>query len=76
MYAARFGDGLTFQRVLEVQRYLQFHPDDLESLGVVEPILAVWHTEWTNVSRLFEAHWVSSTSTDPSLLGHSAAAIG
>lgn len=70
------GDGLTFQRLLEVQKYLQFHTDDLESLRLLEPILAVWHTEWTDVSRIYETFWDSLLSPDPSTLGHSAAVIG
>ncbi|PPR02512.1 LOW QUALITY PROTEIN: hypothetical protein CVT26_011996 [Gymnopilus dilepis] len=70
------GDGLTFQKMLEIQRYLQFHSDPFQSLELLEPVLSVWHTEWTDVSRVFEAHWDSSVSRDPSSLGHSAALIG
>ncbi|KAF6744764.1 hypothetical protein DFP72DRAFT_1078109 [Ephemerocybe angulata] len=70
------GDGLTFQRLLELQRYAQFHPDPLEALAFVEPVLAMWHTEWTDVSRVFEVHFDSLMSPDPSSLGHSAALIG
>ncbi|RXW12386.1 hypothetical protein EST38_g13469 [Candolleomyces aberdarensis] len=70
------GDGLTFQRLLEVQRYLQFHPTNIESLAHLEPVLALWHTEWTDLSRIFELFWDSPTSLDPSSLGHSAGKIG
>ncbi|KAF8983551.1 hypothetical protein BDQ17DRAFT_1437367 [Cyathus striatus] len=70
------GDGLSFQRLLEIKRYLQFHTENLESLAIIEPVLAVWHTEWTDVSRIFEAHWDSRISSDPSSLGHSASLIG
>ncbi|KAF5341893.1 hypothetical protein D9611_001134 [Ephemerocybe angulata] len=70
------GDGLTFQRLLEVQRYLQHHKDNLESLAIVEPVLAVWHTEWTFDSSLFENFWDSALTSDPSTLGHSATVIG
>ncbi|TEB22269.1 hypothetical protein FA13DRAFT_1600942, partial [Coprinellus micaceus] len=70
------GDGLTFQRLLELQRYLQFHADQLESLSLIEPILAVWHTEWADLTRIFERFWEAALSTDPSSLGHNATLIG
>ncbi|KAF9032634.1 hypothetical protein BJ165DRAFT_1517271 [Panaeolus papilionaceus] len=70
------GDGLTFQKLHEVKRYLQFHRDPLQSLELVQPVLALWHTEWTNLSRLYETHQGSSTSRDPSCIGHSACQIG
>ncbi|KAH6876910.1 hypothetical protein BKA70DRAFT_1023112, partial [Coprinopsis sp. MPI-PUGE-AT-0042] len=70
------GDGLTFQRILELKKYLQFHEDPFQSLETVEPGLSWWHTEWTNLSRIFEDHFYSPTSPDPSTLGHSAAQIG
>ncbi|KAH6893918.1 hypothetical protein BKA70DRAFT_1117540 [Coprinopsis sp. MPI-PUGE-AT-0042] len=70
------GDGLTFQRILELKKYLQFHEDPFQSLETVEPGLSWWHTEWTNLSRIFEDHFDSPTSRDPSTLGHSAAQIG
>ncbi|KAF8159987.1 hypothetical protein B0H34DRAFT_674255 [Crassisporium funariophilum] len=70
------GDGLTFQRLLEVQQCLQLHKDNFKSLAVIEPVLAVWHMEWTSVSSLFENFWDSALSPDPSMLGHSATVIG
>jgi hypothetical protein len=69
------GDGLTFQKMLELQRYLQFHPDDFQSLKILEPALSQWHTEWTDLSRVYETHWDSLLTPDPSTLGHSAAKI-
>ncbi|KAJ3511541.1 hypothetical protein NMY22_g15614 [Coprinellus aureogranulatus] len=70
------GDGLTFQRLLEVQRYLQFHKDNRESLAITEPVLAFWHTAWTFLSSLFEVHDDGSHSPDPSSIGHSRTLIG
>ena len=55
---------------------MQFHEDAFESFEVLEPTLAAWHTEWTDLSRIYETHWDSITSSDPSTLGHSAAVIG
>lgn len=69
------GDGLTFQKMLELQHYLQFHPDPYQSLEIMEPVLSLWHTEWTDVTRIFETHWDGLLSQDPSSLGHSASKI-
>ncbi|KIM63152.1 hypothetical protein SCLCIDRAFT_15631 [Scleroderma citrinum Foug A] len=70
------GDGLTYKKIIQLKKYLQFHEDDLQSLRTLEPTLAVWHTLWTDVSRIFESHWGETLSTDPSCLAHSAAKIG
>jgi hypothetical protein len=42
----------------------------------MKPMLEWWHTEWTNLSRIFEAHWEDPLSNDPSTLGHSTSKIG
>jgi hypothetical protein len=70
------GDGLTYEKLVQLKRYMQFHEDPFESFEVLEPTLAAWHTEWTDLSRIYETHWDSITSSDPSTLGHSAAVIG
>ena len=71
------GDGLTFEKIIQLKKYLQFHGDDLQSLWLLEPVLAIWHTLWTDISRIYESHWGNSTLTsDPSTLAHSAAKIG
>ncbi|KAJ7058623.1 hypothetical protein C8F01DRAFT_1371370 [Mycena amicta] len=69
------GDGLTFERTLQLSRYLQFDDDDLHNLRILDPVLAPWHTLWTFQSALFVTHYGSNLSTDPSTLGHSANAI-
>ena len=51
------GDGLTYEKIIQLKKYLQFHEDDLQSLRTLEPTLAVWHTLWTDISRMFESHW-------------------
>ncbi|OJT06327.1 hypothetical protein TRAPUB_2789 [Trametes pubescens] len=70
------GDGLTFEKVVQLKHYLQFHENELESLELVQPVLALWHTAWADLSRIFETHWGSLLTDDPSTLGHSAAKIG
>jgi hypothetical protein len=79
-YACRLtligGDGLTYEKLVQLKRYMQFHEDPFESFELMEPTLAAWHTEWTDLSCIYETHWDSLTSPDPSTLGHSAAVIG
>ncbi|KAF8185692.1 hypothetical protein BJ912DRAFT_1060520 [Pholiota molesta] len=70
------GDGLTFEKMVQLKEYLQFEENAFELFETMEPILEWWHTEWTNLSRLFESHWGSSLSRDPSSLGNSAEKIG
>lgn len=69
------GDGLTYERMVQLKNYLQFQEDEYECLDILEPFLEIWHTIWTNLSRIYEAHWVSLGSRDPSTLGYSARTI-
>ncbi|KAF8166678.1 hypothetical protein BJ912DRAFT_1092378 [Pholiota molesta] len=70
------GDGLTYEKMVQLKEYLQFHESDLQSMRIVQPLLEWWHTEWTNLSRIFESHWGPALTNDPSRLAHSAAKIG
>ncbi|KAJ3964466.1 hypothetical protein EV361DRAFT_812102 [Lentinula raphanica] len=70
------GDGLTYQRLLELKRYVQFHENDLRNLSSLEPQLEWWHMMWTDLNRIFETHWGEPLSKDPSTLGHSSRKIG
>ncbi|KII83514.1 hypothetical protein PLICRDRAFT_119348 [Plicaturopsis crispa FD-325 SS-3] len=70
------GDGLTYEKFLLLKEYLQFHDNEFESLETLEPVLEWWHTEWTDLNRIFETHYGTPLSCDPSTLGHSAAKIG
>ncbi|KAI0351471.1 hypothetical protein OH77DRAFT_1416044 [Trametes cingulata] len=69
------GDGLTYEKMLQLKNYLQYHSDPFESLEIVQPVLAPWHTVWTDTSRVIESHWGAYLSPDPSTLGHNAAKI-
>ena len=67
------GDGLTFESIIRLKNLLAHVIDDaFESLEIVEPVLALWHLGWTELSRIFATHWGPSYSADPSVLGHSA----
>ncbi|KAJ3742526.1 hypothetical protein DFH05DRAFT_1401446 [Lentinula detonsa] len=63
------GDGLSYERMVQLKNYLQFLENDFDRLEMLEPFLETWHTIWTNLSRIYEAHWVGLTSADPSTLG-------
>ncbi|EIN04090.1 hypothetical protein PUNSTDRAFT_76744 [Punctularia strigosozonata HHB-11173 SS5] len=70
------GDGLTYERLVQLKKYMQLHPEAAQRMDHIEPFLQLWHTAWTDVSRIFESHWDSDLSDDPSSLGHSATKIG
>jgi hypothetical protein len=71
------GDGLTYEKILQLKRYMQFHGDELQSLELLVPMLELWHLEWTDLSRLFEVHWGHYLSSDdPGTMRNSAAEIG
>ncbi|KIK31841.1 hypothetical protein CY34DRAFT_102669, partial [Suillus luteus UH-Slu-Lm8-n1] len=70
------GDGLTYEKIIQLKKYLQYHGDEFQRFEILEPVLAIWHTLWTDLSRLFETHWGATLSRDPSTLGNSATKIG
>ncbi|KAI0040471.1 hypothetical protein FA95DRAFT_1502810 [Auriscalpium vulgare] len=64
------GDGKTFEGLNKVKKYLDGEPDDFESFRFVEPMLELWHTKWTDLSRICRGHWGRGfESSDPSSLG-------
>ncbi|KAJ6573350.1 hypothetical protein B0H10DRAFT_2237105 [Mycena sp. CBHHK59/15] len=67
-----------FAMLLQLQIYLQFHNDAFKSFELLEPQLQVWHTKWTDVTRIFQTHWgrIAGKNTNPASLGFSAAKIG
>ncbi|KAI0746872.1 hypothetical protein C8Q80DRAFT_1321778 [Daedaleopsis nitida] len=69
------GDGLTFEKIVQLKYYLRFHQDPFESLAFIVPVLAPWHTVWTDIGRIFQTYWGETLSHDPSTLGFSAAKI-
>ena len=70
------GDGLTYEKMIQLWEYLQLHPNDMDAMRIMKPMLEWWHTEWTNLSQIFEAYWGDPFINDPATLGHSAAKIG
>ncbi|KAJ3979423.1 hypothetical protein F5890DRAFT_1478543 [Lentinula detonsa] len=58
--------------MVQLKNYLQFQENEFECMEILEPFLEIWHTVWTNLSRIYEAHWVGLTSSDPSSIGFGA----
>lgn len=70
------GDGLSYDKMLQQKRLHKRETNTFRRFEVVEPVLAQWHTHWTDLCRIVEKFWGSPLSSDPSTLGHSAAKIG
>lgn len=70
------GDGMSYNNMLLLKKYLKDHPDAFQRFELMEPILLAWHTMWTDLSRLFETHWGSPLNDNPATLGNSAKIAG
>ncbi|TCD67611.1 hypothetical protein EIP91_012176, partial [Steccherinum ochraceum] len=62
------GDGKTFDQLVRLRRLMSAHEGDVESLRFVLPMLELWHTKWTDLSRVIRAHWGKGHERDPSAL--------
>ncbi|KAK6969274.1 hypothetical protein R3P38DRAFT_3337119 [Favolaschia claudopus] len=71
------GDGMSYNNLNLVKKYLQnHHPHSFRSFEIVRPTLAIWHTLWTDLCRIFETHWGAPLNDNVASLGHSAKKIG
>ncbi|KDQ08758.1 hypothetical protein BOTBODRAFT_77208, partial [Botryobasidium botryosum FD-172 SS1] len=70
------GDGMTFEQIHRVKKYMSSHSKPLDSFKYVVPVLEIWHTKWKDLCRIISTHWGDGKLKDPSALGSSAAAIG
>ncbi|KAI0055098.1 hypothetical protein BV25DRAFT_1816096 [Artomyces pyxidatus] len=62
------GDGKTFDQLIKLRKYLSSHEGHFESLRCMVPLLELWHTKWTDLSRTVRAHWGKDFPNDPSTL--------
>lgn len=63
--------------MLLLKKYLQNHVESpFQSFELMQPILQIWHTSWTDLSAVFETHWGDNLNDDPGTLGNSAKKIG
>ncbi|KAJ7429297.1 hypothetical protein FB451DRAFT_963813, partial [Mycena latifolia] len=51
------GDGMSYNNMLLLKKYLQNHSDPFQSFELLRPILQLWHTMWTDLCRICETHW-------------------
>ena len=70
------GDGLTYEKLLQMKRFLQLHSTEYQRLDIVQPFLQLWHTEWHDLCRIYETHLGDTGNKDPSTLGHNSNVIG
>lgn len=70
------GDGLTFEKMENLKRVMQTQDGPFKTFEILQPYLQLWHTEWTDLCRLFVAHFGEDQSEDPSTLAHNSAKIG
>ena len=70
------GDGLTFEQMGNLKHMSQTQDGPFKTFEILQPYLQLWHTEWTDLCRLFVAHFSGDRSTDPSTIGHSSAKVG
>lgn len=68
------GDGKTFEMLHAVRKFLSMHNGDFESLRFLIPVLELWHTKWTDLSRVIRASYGKDFPHDPSTLNRLAAA--
>ncbi|TFK20425.1 hypothetical protein FA15DRAFT_599731 [Coprinopsis marcescibilis] len=57
------GDGKTFQELHRIRKYSSAEPEDFDSFRWMIPMLEIWHTKWTDMSRIVRAHWGSLTDS-------------
>ncbi|KAH7903329.1 hypothetical protein BJ138DRAFT_1120498 [Hygrophoropsis aurantiaca] len=63
------GDGKTFDQLGRLKKFLSMHKGDFDALRFVVPMLELWHTKWTDLSRIVRTHWGGEdTRGDPSTL--------
>jgi hypothetical protein len=54
------GDGKTFNMLLSLKKMSAMESDDFHSFRWMIPLLELWHTKWTDMSRIVRTHWGSS----------------
>ncbi|TRM62009.1 hypothetical protein BD626DRAFT_362119, partial [Schizophyllum amplum] len=70
------GDGLTYEKLLDLQSMLQFEGNAFDSMERVLPMLEGFHKDLTELCNIFQTFYGTSLTTDYSTLGHSATKLG
>lgn len=70
------GDGKTFDMTHRTKKYVSMHTGDYESWRFIIPLLELWHTKWTDLSRTIRASFGADYPLDPSTLNRLASVAG
>jgi hypothetical protein len=70
------GDGMSYNNMLILKKYMQTHPDQFQRFELLRPILKVWHTQWTNLTRIIQTHSGGLLSNNPATIRWAAKKIG
>jgi hypothetical protein len=70
------GDGMSYNNMLILKKYLQTHKDAFQRFEMMQTVLQAWHTMWTDLSCTCETHWGDALDNNPATLGWSAKKIG
>ncbi|RXW17874.1 hypothetical protein EST38_g7988 [Candolleomyces aberdarensis] len=62
------GDGKTFDMLHRLRKFMAVEEGNFDSFRWLVPLLELWHTKWTDMSRVVRAHW--GDVHDPSSLAH------
>jgi hypothetical protein len=63
------GDGKTFDQLLKLKKYLAAEEGDFDSFCWIVPLLELWPTKWTDLSRVVHTHRGKDFPDNPSTLG-------
>src|ERR1700733_3334754 len=67
---------MSYNNMLTLKKYLQTHPDPFQRFELMQPVLQVWPTQWTNLSQIFETHLGDPLNNNPATIGWSSKKIG
>ena len=70
------GDGMSYNNMLILKKYMQTHPDEFQRFELLRPVLQVWHTQWTNLTWIIQTHSGESLSNNPATIWWAAKKIG
>ena len=70
------GDGMSYNNMLILKKYLQTDPDTFRRFELLRPVLQVWHTQWTNLTRVLQTHMGDFLSNNPATIRWAAKKIG
>ncbi|KAF8223238.1 hypothetical protein L208DRAFT_1381520 [Tricholoma matsutake] len=65
------GNGMSYNNMLTLKKYLQTHKDVFQRFKMMQPVLQAWHTMWMDLSCICETHWGEALDNNPATIGWS-----